>query len=132
MITLFKDQFFTGLDTKRFLSTPETKIIKTETEYKVSISVPGLTKDDLKITTKEGTLRISFEKEEGDSSRHFIGGFVKCARRFCRCRRTGLSIHFNGIDCVIAAGIARSGYHHIVDRYLSNYRSYYDGGERQD
>jgi len=77
MITLFKDPFFTGLDTKRFLSTPETNISKTETEYKVSISVPGLTKDDLKITTKEGTLRISFEKEEGDSSRHFIGGFVK-------------------------------------------------------
>ena len=77
LITLFKDPFFTGLDTKRFLSTPETNISKTETEYKVSISVPGLTKDDLKITTKEGTLRISFEKEEGDSSRHFIGGFVK-------------------------------------------------------
>ena len=31
MITLFKDPFFTGLDTKRYLSTPETNISKTET-----------------------------------------------------------------------------------------------------
>lgn len=77
MITLFKDPFFTGFDTKGFLSTPETNISKTETEYKVSISVPGLTKEDLKITTKEGTLRIAFEKEEGDVSHHFIGSFVK-------------------------------------------------------
>ena len=77
MITLFKDPFFTGFDTNRFLSTPETKIKKTETEYTVSISVPGLTKDDLKILTKEGTLRISYEKQEGDETCHFIGSFVK-------------------------------------------------------
>ena len=77
MITLFKDPFFTGFDTKRFLSTPETNINKTETEYTVSISVPGLTKDDLKITTKEGTLRISYEKQEGDETHHFISNFIK-------------------------------------------------------
>ena len=68
MITLFKDPFFQSFDnvfeTSKFLKTPETKVQKTETEYKVSISVPGLTKEDLKITTKEGVLRISFEKEE--------------------------------------------------------------------
>ena len=77
MITLFKDPFFTGFDTKRFLSTPETNINKTETEYTVSISVPGLTKDDLKILTKEGTLRISYEKQEGDETHYFIGSFIK-------------------------------------------------------
>ena len=73
MITLFKDPFFTGLDNNRFLSTPETNIIKNETEYKVSISVPGLTKEDIKITTKEGVLKISFDKSEGNKIHHFIG-----------------------------------------------------------
>jgi len=75
--TLFKDPFFTGFDTKRFLFTPETNIKKNETEYTVSISVPGLTKDDLKILTKEGILKISFEKQEGDDARYFIESFVK-------------------------------------------------------
>lgn len=81
MITLFKDPFFQGFesafDTSKFLKTPETKVSKSETEYKVSISVPGLTKDDLKISTKEGVLRISFEKEESDDTRHFMGSFIK-------------------------------------------------------
>ena len=81
MITLFKDPFFQGFesafDTSKFLKTPETKVSKSETEYKVSISVPGLTKDDLKITTKEGVLKISFEKEESDDIHHFMGSFVK-------------------------------------------------------
>ena len=81
MITLFKDPFFQGFesafDTSKFLKTPETKVSKSETEYKVSISVPGLTKDDLKITTKEGVLRISFEKEESDNIHHFMGSFIK-------------------------------------------------------
>lgn len=77
MITLFKDPFFRGFDVKGFTPSPETKIEKTETEYKVSISVPGLTKEDLKIKTKEGILNISYEKEEGDLERHFIGSFIK-------------------------------------------------------
>jgi HSP20 family protein len=75
MITLFKDPFFQGFesafDTSKFLKTPETRVQKNETEYNVSISVPGLTKEDLKISTKEGILRISFEKEEKDERNHF-------------------------------------------------------------
>jgi HSP20 family protein len=81
MITLFKDPIFQGLEsafeTNRFMRTPETKISKTETEYKVEMGVPGLTKEDLKITTKEGILRISFEKEENDERNHFVGNFIK-------------------------------------------------------
>ncbi len=81
MITLFKDPFFQGLEsafeTNRFMRTPETKISKTETEYKVEVGVPGLTKDDLKITTKDGVLRISFEKEEKDERNHFVTNFTK-------------------------------------------------------
>ena len=81
MITLFKDPFFQGFEsvfeTSKSLKTPETKVQKTETEYTVSISVPGLTKDDLKISTKEGILKISFEKEEKDDNKYFIGSFIK-------------------------------------------------------
>lgn len=77
MITLFKDPFFRGFDTKGYLSTPETNISKDELGYKVSISVPGLTKEDLKITIKEGIMKILYEKEEGSPENHFIGNFVK-------------------------------------------------------
>jgi HSP20 family protein len=41
------------------------------------MSVPGLTKEDLKISTKEGILKISFEKEESDDSVYFTSSFVK-------------------------------------------------------
>jgi HSP20 family protein len=80
MITLFKDPFFQGFDSmfeSKFLNTPETNIEKNDEGYVVSLSVPGLTKEDLKILVKEGILKISYEKQEGDKNHHFIGSFVK-------------------------------------------------------
>jgi HSP20 family protein len=81
MITLFKDPFFQGFEsvfeTSKYLKSPETRVRKTETEYVVLMSVPGLTKEDLKISTKEGILKISFEKEENDDSVYFTSSFVK-------------------------------------------------------
>jgi HSP20 family protein len=81
MITLFKNPIFqdfeNAFETSRFIKTPETKINKTETEYKIQISVPGLTKDDLKILVKEGVLKISFEKEETNEKNQFVSNFVK-------------------------------------------------------
>jgi len=81
MITLFKDPFFQGFDsvfeTSKYLLSTETRIRNTETEYVVLLSVPGLTKEDLKISTKEGILKISFEKEESDDSVYFTSSFVK-------------------------------------------------------
>ena len=81
MITLFKDPFFQGFESMfenpKFLKSPETNIKKTETEYTVQISIPGLTKEDLKITTKEGVLRISYEPEEKDVKQNFTHSFVK-------------------------------------------------------
>ncbi len=81
MITLFKDPFFQGFEsvfeTSKYLKSPETRIRKTETEYVVLMSVPGITKEDLKISTKEGILKISFEKEESDDSVYFTSSFVK-------------------------------------------------------
>ncbi len=81
MITLFKDPFFQGFEsvfeTSKYLKSPETRVRKTETEYVVLMSVPGLTKEDLKISTKEGMLKIFFEKEENDDSVYFTSSFVK-------------------------------------------------------
>lgn len=81
MITLFKDPFFDAfdkvLDASRYNVSPQTNIHKTESEYKILMSIPGLTKDDLKITIKEGVLKISFEREEKDDKAHFIGNFIK-------------------------------------------------------
>ena len=80
MIRLFKDPFFQGFDNayeSKFLRTPDTNIQKDETGYVVSISVPGLTKEDLKISIKEGVLKIVYEKNEGNKDHFFIGSFVK-------------------------------------------------------
>lgn len=75
MITLFKDPFFETLfDTPRMFGTPQTKITKTNEGYKVTISVPGLTKDDLKILVEDGTLKISYE---GDEKNQFLSKFTK-------------------------------------------------------
>jgi HSP20 family protein len=79
MITLLKDPFFEAIDrvfdTQRYNNIPQTNISKTETEYTINLSVPGLIKDDLKIYTKEGTLKISFEKQE--EPKLFVSSFVK-------------------------------------------------------
>ena len=81
MITLFKDPFFNTLDNvfeqTRVGTSPQINVTKNETEYKVLMCVPGLTKEDLKISTKEGILKISFEKEESDDSVYFTSSFVK-------------------------------------------------------
>jgi HSP20 family protein len=78
MITLFKDPIFQDFE-KVFEPSfsPSTKVIKNETEYVVLLSAPGLTKDDLKISTKEGILRISFEKNLEDDKHYFINSFTK-------------------------------------------------------
>lgn len=81
MITLFKDPFFMGLDRvfENPYSTvsPKINVRKTENEYKIMISVPGLTKEDLEISTKDGLLKISYEKEETNETNYFVSNFVK-------------------------------------------------------
>ena len=80
MMTLFKDPFFNTVDrmfeNTRDLSVPH-KIRKNESEYKITLSVPGLTKEDLKITTKDGYLKISFEREEETEREYFTQNFTK-------------------------------------------------------
>lgn len=81
MITLFKDPFFDVMDkmfeTSVGVITPQTKIRKTESEYKILVSVPGLTKEDLKISTKDGVLKISFESNKDVTDLGFVGDFNK-------------------------------------------------------
>jgi HSP20 family protein len=82
MITLFKDPFFDVFD-KVFepsyvsSTTPQINISKNENNYKLLMSVPGLTKEDVKITTKEGILTISFDKEEKTDKTYFVSTFKK-------------------------------------------------------
>jgi len=82
MITLFKDPLFDVFD-KVFetsyvgTSVPQVNISKTESDYKVLMSVPGLTKEDIKITTKDNVLTISFETEEKTDKTRFVSGFRK-------------------------------------------------------
>jgi HSP20 family protein len=80
MITLFKDPFFSTMDSvfeQRTNFTVPHKIRKDDNEYKVSLSIPGLTKEDLKISTKDGYLKISFEQEEKTDKTYFVSNFTK-------------------------------------------------------
>ena len=51
-------------------------IITTEDKYQVLISVPGLSKEDIKITTKDGLLTVSYDKPT-ESKNSFVGSFKK-------------------------------------------------------
>jgi HSP20 family protein len=81
MLTLFKDPFFDTIDRVFypycFNDNPEIDIRKTDNEYKVLISIPGLTKDDLKISVKDRILRVSYEKEEKNEKSYFMTSFSK-------------------------------------------------------
>ena len=68
MITLFKDPFFNTFDKVfdeaylRANNKLNSNITTTEDGYRVQLSVPGLSKDDVKISLKESKLTISYEK----------------------------------------------------------------------
>ena len=82
MITLHKDPFFQTLD-KLFETAsynnfvPKTNIRKNDNEYKIFMSVPGLTKEDLTIKVKDNTLTISYQKNEKDEKITFVSNFEK-------------------------------------------------------
>jgi len=65
--TLFKDPIFNNLDrifNDSFEKTnnQKTNIETNDEDYRVQIAVPGLTKENLKITVKESTLTISYDR----------------------------------------------------------------------
>lgn len=81
MLKKFNDQYLDLFD--RFFemspyeTLPKVKINKKDGKYLVAIGVPGLTKDDINITTDKGVLKISYEKEEKNESSYFLNSFSK-------------------------------------------------------
>jgi HSP20 family protein len=78
MVRLFKDPFFSTIDSvfesmSNVVTKPSSIVDKTDNGYKLTILVPGLTKDDLKIIVKDRKLTIKHESEEND----FINKFTK-------------------------------------------------------
>ena len=75
-----KDMLDTFFDRPSLSTTREnsTKLVTRDNEYAVYFLVPGLTKDDLKISIKDGYLTISFKKEDGDNVNYsFVSSFSK-------------------------------------------------------
>ncbi len=81
MITLFREPFYGVLDklleTPSYEPMPKVKIRQKDNEYQLAMSVPGLSKDDLKISADNGILKISYEKEEKKENSYFISSFTK-------------------------------------------------------
>jgi HSP20 family protein len=82
MITLFKDPFFDVFDkvfetSNLSVFNPQVNLTKNENGYKLLMSVPGLSKEDIKIKTKEGVITISYEKEEKTDDLFFVSSFKK-------------------------------------------------------
>jgi HSP20 family protein len=59
-------------------SIPKSKIKPLDNGYKITLQVPGLTKDDLKMTIKDKNLVIEYDRKEDDD--RFIDGFKKIYR----------------------------------------------------
>lgn len=81
MITLFKDPLFNTLD-KVFddaylRADKKTNITKEGNDYHLQISVPGLTKDDIKISIKDNVMSISYDKNEQNKIFTFTNSFRK-------------------------------------------------------
>jgi HSP20 family protein len=81
MITLRKDPFFSMIDevfdSSRLRTSPQVSITKDDMEYKVLLSVPGLSKDDLKITIKDRVIKIDYVKDEKTETNTFVESFSK-------------------------------------------------------
>lgn len=82
MIKLFNDPFFSTVDSvfesvNNVLTKPKSVIDKTENGYSLVMSVPGLTKEDLKIIIKDRKLTISYGNEKKDAESYFVEKFSK-------------------------------------------------------
>lgn len=81
MITLFKDPFSNPFESifgnYDYSNKPKTLVDKDSNGYKIKMSVPGLTKDNLKIKIKDGVLKVSYEKDEENENYQFIENFSK-------------------------------------------------------
>lgn len=60
-ISPFFNTFDNMFDFEKIQLSPKTNVEKNETNYQIKIAIPGLTKDDFKITIKESILKIVFD-----------------------------------------------------------------------
>jgi len=82
MLTRIRSPFFDTLESileqtnfnERSYNSSITNV--TENNYQVLVSVPGLSKDDIKITIKDGLLTVSYDKPK-ESKNPFVGSFKK-------------------------------------------------------
>ena len=83
-LRLFRDPFITDMidlfyETPSFIerSIKRTNIITNDTDYRVQIAVPGLSKEDIKITIKDSVLSVVYENEKEDENLYFTTSFKK-------------------------------------------------------
>ena len=84
MITLKRDSFVDLLDT--FFYSPSlcdknhktSNVINNENDYRFQLAVPGLSKEDVKITVKDGTISLKYENTKTDNKSFvFTNSFKK-------------------------------------------------------
>jgi HSP20 family protein len=83
-IKLFKDPFFSDMidlfyETPNFIerSFKRTNIVTNDADYRVQIAVPGISKDEIKISIKDSILNISYENEKEEENSYFTSSFKK-------------------------------------------------------
>jgi HSP20 family protein len=79
LMKLWKDPFFTDVmdifnETPMFVdrSFRRSNIITNEKDYRIQVAVPGLTKEDVKISVDNSIIKISHEKKETDNETFFF------------------------------------------------------------
>lgn len=72
------DSFFNNYVDYGTLNTSKSVKLKSDDEsYKVAVAVPGLSKEDIKISTKDGLLNVSFDGFEKTDNLVFVEKFKK-------------------------------------------------------
>jgi len=88
LIRLWKDPFFADMidlfnETPTFVdkSLKRSNVVTNEEDYRIQIAVPGITKDDVKISINNSIIKISHEQKETDNeSFFFTNSFEKSYR----------------------------------------------------
>jgi HSP20 family protein len=83
-LKLFRDPFFSDMldlfyETPSFIerSFKRTNIVTNEADYRVQIAVPGISKEDIKISINDSILNITYENEKEDANSYFTTSFKK-------------------------------------------------------
>jgi HSP20 family protein len=79
LIKLWRDPFFSDIadyfnETPNFVdrNLRRSNIITNEDDYRIQVAVPGLTKEDIKISVDNSIINISHEKKETDDKTFFF------------------------------------------------------------